>query len=66
MQHEIPKALSIGNRVIPGSASGFRFIIWSLICFGDGSLVVQSTLMNTNKYFKETEFVCELGDVFER
>ncbi len=66
MHNEIPKTLSIGNRVIPGSASGFRFIIWSLICFGDGSLVVQSTLMNTNKYFKETEFVCELGDVFER
>jgi hypothetical protein len=65
MHNETPKELSIGNRVIPGAASGFRFIIWSLIYFGDDPLT-HASMMNESKHFKETEFVCELGDVFER
>lgn len=66
MQSEIHNSLAIGNRVIPGTASGFRFIIWSLICFDVGSFATQISFMSQNPYFKETEFVCELGDVFER
>lgn len=66
MHNETPKTISIGNRVIPGTAHGFRLIIWSLICFGNDSLVVQSSLtMGGSKYFKETELVCELGDVLD-